>query len=99
MTELRDMDPHELSQLDGYTGLSKLIPAMADKQIELKRKAGTFTKDDGLTFAEWVACIDALLRQKCGVGFFDLPDWCYRDAYDDGCTVSEGRDQALEAAD
>ena len=78
MTELRDMDPYELSLQDGGTGLRRLLPAMADKQIELRRNAGTFTKDDGLTFAEWVACIDALLRQP---GIEELDRYHYREKY------------------
>jgi hypothetical protein len=96
MTELKHMDPYEVSCGEG--GLSRLLPPIIELQKSSGAKAATFTRDD-VTFAEWVAIIDTLLVRKYGVGFFDLPDWCYRDAYDEGCTAGEGRDRAIDESD
>lgn len=35
-------------------------------------------------FAAWMDKIDACLIRKCGIGSADLPDFCYRDYFDDG---------------
>ena len=36
------------------------------------------------TFEDWMAEVDRWLEDKCGLSSLDLPDACYRDAYDDG---------------
>jgi hypothetical protein len=45
-------------------------------------------------FAAFLLVADTALRTKRGVSIFDLPDYCWRDAYDDGLTPGD----ALQAA-
>ena len=41
------------------------------------------------TYAEWFARVNTLLIKDCGWGINDLPDYCYKEAYDAGDTPSE----------
>jgi hypothetical protein len=50
------------------------------------------------TFDVWMSEVDAALVRKIGVSSSDLPDFCYRDAYDEGFTPEEAADEAIEAA-
>ena len=36
------------------------------------------------SFMLWLSDVDAELVRRSGLGVDDLPDWLYRDAYDDG---------------
>lgn len=51
-----------------------------------------------LTFEEWMAEVNRLMVGKCGMGSEDLPDWNYRDAYNDGLTPNQAANQAINAA-
>jgi hypothetical protein len=46
------------------------------------------------SFNAWMAEVDKLLGSKVGVTSQDLPDACWRDAFDDGMTA----EQAIEIA-
>jgi len=37
-----------------------------------------------MDFDEWLKQVNRNLMVKCGLGVWDLPDWTYRDAFDDG---------------
>ena len=50
------------------------------------------------TFEEWYAEVDQWVIRKCGLGPDDLPDWNYRDAYEDGIRASLAAAQAIRAA-
>jgi hypothetical protein len=51
------------------------------------------------TFAEWMETIDAILARKCaGLTSADLPDYLYRDAYDNGETAARVAHAALRNA-
>jgi hypothetical protein len=49
-------------------------------------------------FDYWLQRVNAYLVRKCGLGSDDLPDWCYRDAFDDGYTPSEAAREVIRAA-
>jgi hypothetical protein len=51
-----------------------------------------------LTFDAWMSAVDDALVRKTGVSSADLPDWTYRDAYEDGLTPQEAADAAVENA-
>lgn len=50
------------------------------------------------TFEEWMARVNQLIDNYCGMVSEDLPDWCYRDAYDDGRTPGAAAREAIAAA-
>ncbi|MBB2157350.1 hypothetical protein HLH33_13680 [Gluconacetobacter diazotrophicus] len=49
---------------------------------------------DHLGFHGWLRAVDRAISRRIGIGVFDLPDRCWRDAYDDQVLP---RDAALEA--
>lgn len=49
-------------------------------------------------FDVWMDRVNAALELKCGMDSRDLPDWPYRDAYDDGKSASRAAASALKAA-
>lgn len=51
-----------------------------------------------LTFETWMCMVDHIILAKVGVGYEDLPDYCYRDAYDDGVSASSCARAAIRAA-
>jgi hypothetical protein len=51
---------------------------------------------DGFTM--WMAKVDALMVKYCTMSSMDLPDWNYRDAYDDGMSPSRAARSAISAA-
>lgn len=51
-----------------------------------------------MTYREWMASVDVIVEDTCGVPMEWLPDWLSRDAYDDGMTPSEGAELCLESA-
>lgn len=40
-------------------------------------------------FAQWLAKADQVVTRRLGVGLFDLPDWDWLSAFEDGCSVTE----------
>src|SRR4051794_30300723 len=50
------------------------------------------------TYEAWMAAVDAALVREVGVCSTDIPDVCYRDLYDSGCTPEEAADEAIENA-
>ena len=50
------------------------------------------------TFEQWMQEVDQWLDRKCGMVSADLPDYCYRDAYDDGERPSLVAARAISAA-
>jgi Family of unknown function (DUF5419) len=48
------------------------------------------------SFEQWMAEVDEVLVKKVGVSSADLPDWTYRDAFDQGSTPEEAADEAIE---
>lgn len=51
-----------------------------------------------LAFDRWMADVDAYFLLRLGLSADDLPDYCYRDAYDDGATPTQAARAALRAA-
>ncbi|AOX18652.1 hypothetical protein [Kozakia baliensis] len=49
-----------------------------------------------LGFHGYMRAVDALLQRRAGVGVFDLPDRCWRDAYDDEIPPQEAVAECLE---
>lgn len=47
------------------------------------------TNDDGQTFAEWLAVIDELIADQCGMSHLDFADAPYYDNWADGVTPDE----------
>ena len=50
------------------------------------------------TFEEWYAEVDQWVLRKYGLSRDDLPDWNYRDAYDDGVKPTTAAKRAIRAA-
>ncbi|MEH1124789.1 hypothetical protein [Micromonospora sp. CPCC 206061] len=48
-------------------------------------------------FAAFLLVADALAYKHFGLSIFDLPDYCWRDAYDDEMTPAQALHVALEA--
>jgi hypothetical protein len=49
-----------------------------------------------ITFEAWMSKIDSSLERKCGMSSSDLEDFSYRQAYDDGESVSDTVSAVLE---
>jgi len=49
-------------------------------------------------FTAWMAKVNAHMVKYCTMGADDLPDWNYRDAYDDGMSPSQAARSAIRAA-
>lgn len=45
--------------------------------------------DDDKEFENWLAQVDKELNKEWGFGHRDLPDWGWRDAFDDGLSPEE----------
>lgn len=51
-----------------------------------------------MTYEQWMKAVDDIVSGRCGVSMDFLPDWLSRDAYDDGCTPTEGAEACLAEA-
>lgn len=49
-------------------------------------------------FKAWMKLVDVEVVKLCGVNAADLPDFAYRDAYDDGASPVETATEAVAAA-
>lgn len=50
------------------------------------------------SFGDWMEEVDAALERLSGMSSGDLPDWPYRDAYDDGLNpISVAREVLSES--
>ncbi len=56
---------------------------------------GTKTETE---FRVWMKKVDAAAQKKCGLSIYDLPDYCYRDAFEDGICPSSAAHRAFRAA-
>ena len=56
----------------------------------------TQSEDNG--FETYMDQVNAYLNRLCGMSAYDLPDWCYRDAYDDHMTPRAAAREAYRAA-
>ena len=54
--------------------------------------------DKPATFAEWMNQVNSVVLKKTGLFADDLPDYCYRDAYDDGESPGRTARAAIRAA-
>jgi hypothetical protein len=50
-------------------------------------------------FAAWLLVADVICRRRVGVSIFDISDWAWRDAYDDGQAPAAALRDALTADD
>jgi Family of unknown function (DUF5419) len=48
-----------------------------------------------MTFAEWMAKVDAIIMKKFGLDSRDLIDWDYHGAFEDGYTPSQAVREAI----
>jgi hypothetical protein len=46
----------------------------------------------------WMARVQAIMIARCGMGPDDLPDYCYRDAYDNKLTCEQCAKDAIRYA-
>lgn len=51
-----------------------------------------------LTWEAWMRLVDAAVARIAGLSAYDLPDYCYRDAYDDGESPTATARAAIRAA-
>ena len=49
-------------------------------------------------FDTWMKQVDAEIDARCGMTSGDLPDWMYRDAFEDGTSPKSAARQAISAA-
>lgn len=47
---------------------------------------------------EWLKRVDAEVIRRTGLGIYDLPDWNWRDAYEDGSSAKRAAASAIRAA-
>lgn len=47
-------------------------------------------------FHQYMVAVDREIQARTGLGFLDIEDWTYRDAYDDGVDPEDAAIQALE---
>jgi hypothetical protein len=73
---------------DGY-------PA-ADAEWAAKHCRFWGTKEQTMTYEEWLRAVDAELDTRFGLCMDLLPDWLSRDAYDGGMTPVQGAAQCVE---
>ena len=50
------------------------------------------------TFDDWMARVDEAVQLKAGLSAYDLPDYCYRDAYEAGTPAVTVARAAIRAA-
>ena len=48
-----------------------------------------------MSFDRWMAKVNQALEDMVGLDSRDLPDWCYRDAFDTGMAPDEAADDVL----
>lgn len=51
-----------------------------------------------LTFSEWMTIANERVYNEIGIGISELPDWNWRDAYDDGRSVKSAVKEFLKGA-
>lgn len=51
-----------------------------------------------LSFDEWMRKVDEVVRRIVGCSVYDLPDYPFRDAYDEGCSYGNVASKAIKAA-
>jgi hypothetical protein len=51
-----------------------------------------------MNFEDWMKQVDHELELMCGLWSSDLPDYCYRDAYEAGCSAEQVARDVMEAA-
>lgn len=42
-----------------------------------------------MSFSDWMDALDEICQWSFGMSIWDLPDMCFRDAYDDGFSPEE----------
>lgn len=50
------------------------------------------------TFEEWMKAVDQAVQSSIGVSVHDLPDYAFRDAYDDGVAPNRVAKRVIKAA-
>jgi hypothetical protein len=50
------------------------------------------------TFDEWMKKVDATVQHVMGCSVYDLPDYPFKDAYDDGCSYGNVASKVMKAA-
>jgi hypothetical protein len=55
-------------------------------------------QSDDLAFEAWMKKVDQACEARFGISIHDLPDYCFRDAFDDGETPARTALDAIRAA-
>ena len=50
------------------------------------------------SFEEWMKKVDATVERVMGCSVYDLPDFLFRDAYDNGCSYGNVASKVMKAA-
>jgi hypothetical protein len=66
--------------------------------LQLPLNTFCLVKEKIMTYREWMAAVDTIVEDACGLSMESLPDWLSRDAYDEGLTPQEGADECLDNA-
>jgi hypothetical protein len=56
-------------------------------EADIRQYVGSAPEDE--SFRKWLRECNALLTKRLGLGLFDLPDWAWRDAFEDGAKPKE----------
>lgn len=54
------------------------------------------TRYEGYTYARWMIALDQRVRERTGLSASDLPDYQFRDAYEDDREAKDCADELLE---
>lgn len=54
---------------------------------------------DSTAWIVWMLAVDQIITRMVGLGAMDLPDWGYRDAFDDGVSPGSAARQAIRYAE
>jgi len=54
--------------------------------------------DNKIPFSQWMRDVDKAISLLVGLISDDLPDWCYRDAYDEGLSAKVAARKAIRSA-
>ncbi len=71
---------------------------MTREEFDRKFPAKPTLTDGENKFTPWLKKVNDIIGKRTGLDLNDLPDFCYRDAFEDGATPSQAARDAIECA-
>jgi hypothetical protein len=78
-------------------GLRLAIPLRQPTEIDRRAERGDI-RGMAMTWEEWKEAVDVWLFRYLDLTSDDLPDWSYRDAFDQGMSPADAAKEAVQAA-